>query len=207
MKLGFSSIRQPSQFRRPWRMLPDRRRQYDDRSALLLLGTTTPPHSRIHGLSIQVVNAHHGLCRCLITKNTLQKQGAFSRVKTKLGFSSIKQPSRLRRPWRMLPDRRRQYDDRSALLLLGTTTPPHSRIHGLSIQVVNAHHGLCRCLITKNTLQKQGAFSRVKTKLGFSSIKQPSRLRRPWRMLPDRRRPYRREPCGSSGCWPWKACK
>ena len=51
---------------------------------------------------------------------------------------------------------------------------------------------------------RRSAISRVFAK---SAIKQPSRLRRPWRMLPDRRRPCPREPCGSSGCWPWKACK
>ena len=58
----------------------------------------------------------------------------------------------------------------------------------------------------KKTPHSQGA-GRISRVFAKSATKQPSRLRRPWRMLPDRRRPYRREPCGSSGCWPWKACK
>ena len=40
------------------------------------------------------------------------RRSAISRVFAK---SAIKQPSRLRRPWRMLPDRRRRGRDRSAL--------------------------------------------------------------------------------------------
>ena len=40
------------------------------------------------------------------------EQGAISRV---VLTAAIKQPSRLRRPWRMLPDRRRRGRDRSAL--------------------------------------------------------------------------------------------
>ena len=136
---------------------------------------------------------------------TPKEQGEF------LAFSLsqlIKQPSRLRRPWRMLQDRRRQ--DETACSLHREPRPPVIRMlspprlvntsrsgsHGLRLNPSNAKVP-CR-------LTGRGQF------LAFSLsqlIKQPSRLRRPWRMLQDRRRPYRREPCGSSGCWPWKACK
>ena len=120
----------------------------------------------------------------------------------------IKQPSRLRRPWRMLPDRRRRGRDRSAPYWARHLRHRLTLAYIASLRLaIPAHSWPCRpARIQTKTPHSQGA-GRISRVFAKSAIKQPSRLRRPWRMLPDRRRPCPREPCGSSGCWPWKACK
>ena len=140
-------------------------------------------------------------------KKTPHSQGA-GRISRVFAKSAIKQPSRLRRPWQMLPDRRRR--DKTVRLYIGQGI---SGIASLSPpRLVNTSRSgspwPCRPARIQSKsappCYRRSAISRVFAK---SAIKQPSRLRRPWRMLPDRRRPCPREPCGSSGYWPWKACK
>ena len=141
-------------------------------------------------------------------KKTPHSQGA-GRISRVFAKSAIKQPSRLRRPWRMLPDRRRRGRDRSAPYWARHLRHRLTLAYIASLRLaIPAHSWPCRPsrIQSKSAppCYRRSAISRVFAK---SAIKQPSRLRRPWQMLPDRRRPYRREPCGSSGCWPWKACK
>ena len=122
-------------------------------------------------------------------------RGAISRVFAKSG---LRQPSRFRRPWQKLPDRRRR--DTTACSLHQKSRPPVFRMLSPPRLVNTSRSGshLADALTRANKkaprLFGRGAISRVFAKSG---LRRPSRFRRPWQKLPDRRRPSQREPYGS----------
>ena len=187
-----SAIKQPSRLRRPWQMLPDRRRRGRDRSA-----PYWARHLR-HRLTLASAACQYKPFR--LTDETVRLHIG----QDISGIASLS-PTSPAYAWRfrLTDETVRLYIGQgiSGIASLSPTSPAYAWRFRLT-------HGLAdrRAFKQKAPRPVTGGAQFLAFSLS-QLIKQPSRLRRPWQMLPDRRRPCPREPCGSSGCWPWKACK